>query len=121
MASVNVSIGGASMPGGLVAIKRSDELLWSEGTGRAATTGQMVGSVVARKQSYTLEWGVLTASQYATVRGVAGSGFVSLVITVDGATLADCTVYRGKVDGELLGVIGGTTYYKGVTLELVER
>lgn len=122
MASVSVTVGGTSLPAGkITAIKRSDELLWSDGTGRAANSGLMTGTVVAKKQTYTLEFGPLTASEYATVRSVAGAGFVSLSITVGGATLASCTVYRGTITGELLGVLGGTTYYKGVQLELVER
>lgn len=121
MANVTVIVGGTTLPSGLVSLKRSDELLWSEGTGRAAGSGQMVGSVVAKKQTYTLEWGPLASSQYAIVRNAAGNGFVSLSITIDGAAFANCTVYRGKVDGELMGIYGGSAWYRGVVLELVER
>jgi hypothetical protein len=121
MSAISVTVGGTSMPANIVSLKRSDELLWSEGTGRSASSGAMVGSVVAQKQTYTIEFGILSAAQYSTVRGVAGSGFVSLVISVNNSQLTSTTVYRGTTTGELLGVYGGTAYYKNVTLELVEK
>ena len=120
MAGVTVTVGGTTLPGGITAIKRSDELLWSEGTGRA-TNGQMVGYIVAQKQTYTIEWGLLSSTDYATVLSVANGGFVNATITVNGSQLASISVYRGTTTGELLQTIGNKTYYKSVTLELVER
>lgn len=121
MAVFEARVNGAALPGGVVSMKRGDELLWSESTGRSASTGAMTGSVVAKKQSYTLEWGVLTAAQYRSVRNAVGSDYAALEIEVNGAVAVSCTVYRGTVSGELLGVFGGTTYYKGVSIELVEK
>lgn len=116
-----VKVGGTTLPGEVVELKRSDELLWSEGTGRAASTGKMAGSVVAQKQTYSLKWGVITDAQYASIRSAIGGGFLSLDVKVNGATLADCTVYRGNITAELLGVFGGTAYYKDASVELIER
>ena len=121
MAVISVKVGGAALPGNLVELKRSDELLWSEGTGRSASTGAMAGSVVAQKQTYTLTWGPITAAQYKSIRSACGPGFESLSIEVNGAELADCTVYRGNISGTLMGVHGGTAWYRDVSVELVER
>lgn len=120
MANVVVKVNGVTMPGGLTEMKRSDELLWSDGTGRSASSGSMTGSVVAEKQTWSLAWGPLTASDYAKVRNIPG-GFVPLKITLSSSTVADCTVYRGAVSGELMGVYGGTAWYGGVAVELVEQ
>ena len=116
-----VTINSTVMPDDITDVSRSDELLWSEGTGRSATTGAMSGSVVAKKQTYTIQWGVITAAEYTTIRNAVGGGFMPLKIEVNGATLANITVYRGNISGSLLGVFGGVAYYKDVSVELVER
>lgn len=116
-----VTVGSTALPGDIVALRRSDELLWSEGTGRSASTGALSGSVVAQKLTYTIEWGVVTASQYQAIRSAVGLGFMPLTVSVNGATAASATVYRGGISGELLGVVAGVAYYRGVTVELVER
>lgn len=121
MATFEIKVGGTALPPEVTSLQRSDELLWSEGTGRSASTGEMSGSVVAGKQTWTVSWGVLTAAQYAAVRSAIGGGFKPLSVKLDGATVADCTVYRGTVSGELMGVLGGVMYYRNVSVELVER
>ena len=126
MATVSISVGGTSLPGAKVTgLKRNDELLWSEGTGRSASSGQMTGSIVAEKRTYSIEFGPLTASEYATVRGVAGKGheFCAVSISVAGSSLENGSrsFYRSAVPGELMGVFGGVAYYGGVAVELVER
>lgn len=121
MATVTVKLNGTALPGGLTSLKRSDELLWSEGTGRSASNGKMTGSVVARKQTYSLGWGVITSESYAAIRSAANSSaFMELSAVVGGSSVASCTVYRGNISGDLLETIDGTAYWKNVTLELVE-
>lgn len=121
MASLTVTYGGVALPNEVTELKRSDELLWSEGTGRSATDGHMAGSVVAKKQTYYIAWGPLTASQYAALRNACDGGFKQLVIALAGTTIANITAYRGTVTGDLMGVFGGTAYYGGVSVEFVER
>lgn len=120
MASLSISLDGTALPGDVVTLKRSDELLWSEGTGRAASDGTMTGSVVAGKQTWEVAWGPVTAAQYAAIRSAASGGFMALSIALNNSTLAACTVYRGAVGGELMGVFGGVTYYRDVSLQLIE-
>lgn len=118
---VTIRINNTTLPGGVVAIKRSDELLWSEGTGRSATSGNMVGSVVAKKQTYSIEWGVITQAQYDAIRSAIVQGFFTLTITVGSTTLANISAYRGTISGQLLSTIGTSNYWKGVTVDVVER
>ena len=120
MPVITVSVGGTTLPEGIVELKRGDELLWSEGTGRSASSGQMVGSVVAQKQTFSIRWGVITAGQYATIRSAIGSGFLSLTITINGSSISE-TVYRGSMTGEFVGVFGGVAYWKDIVVELIER
>lgn len=121
MATLTVSVGGTVLPGDVTSLSRSDELLWSEGTGRAASSGTMTGSVVAKKQTWTLKWGPVTQAQYDAIRSAIGGGFVNLVIRLGSATLANATVYRGSIAADLLGVFGGTAYYGGLSVQLIER
>ena len=118
--ALRIIVAGTAMPEGVVALKRSDEMLWSEGTGRAATDGLMTGSVVAKKQTWNIQWGMLTKAQYDVVRSIP-VGFFQVSIESNGATLALISCYRGNVAGEFVGVHGGTAYWKDVTVDLIER
>ncbi len=119
--ALKVTLNNTVLPAEIVELTRNDELLWSEGTGRSATTGAMAGSVVAQKQTYTIKWGVITAAQYSAIRTAAAGGFIPLKIEVNGAVLANITVYRGAIPGTLLGKFGNAVYYKDVSLELVQK
>lgn len=121
MAAIQITVGGTVLPTDeLVSLKRSDELLWSDGTGRSASTGTMCGSVVAQKLTYELRWGVITQAQYDSIRTIVGVGFRPLVVKVNDATVASANVYRSNIDADLLGVEGGTAFYKDATVTLVE-
>lgn len=115
-----VTAAGTVLPDGIVAIERGDEMLWSEGTGRSATTGLMVGSVVAKKQTWALRWGVVTQGDYDTIRAIP-AGFFALTVTSGGTTLASINAYRSNVSGQFVGNINGTGYWKDVEVQLIER
>lgn len=121
MATLTIRVGGTLLPGEVTGIKRGDELLWSEGTGRAASSGLMAGSVVAQKETWSIEWGVITAAQYEAIKSACGRGFKTLTVVAGSTTLVDGTFYRGTINGDLLGVYGGVAYYKGVSVDFVER
>ena len=121
MASLTISVGGTTLPGDVTKLKRGDELLWSEGTGRAADSGQMTGSVVASKQTWEIGWGPITQAQYDTIRGAVTGGFLALSISLNSTSIASATVYRGSISGSVLGVFGGTTYWENVAVQLIER
>lgn len=117
---LTIEVDNVALPGEVVEIKRGDETLWSDGTGRSADNGYMVGSVVAAKQTWAVKWGVVTQAAYDQIRAVP-SGFFGLRVTVGSSVLADITCYRSAVTGEYLGVHGGVGYWKGVEVQFIER
>ena len=111
--------GGVHLPDP-VEVRRGDELLWSEGTGRGAEDGLLVGSVVAKKQTYTVRWGVIPWSDMATIRSIP-QGFFRFQAMDGSEELADFTAYRSDVQSTLLGTFGGVRYWKDVEVQFTER
>ena len=120
MAILRITVGGTVLPGGVVSIKRGDELLWSEGTGRSADSGVMVGSVVASKQTWTIKWGIISQTDYNAIRAAVPGGFLTISIEVDGA-VTSFSGYRGAITAEHIGTHGGVAYWKDLTIDLIER
>lgn len=121
MAALQLSVGSTVLPGGVVELTRGDEMLWSDGTGRGASDGLLVGSVVARKQHWGIRWGVIPQSDYDAIRNALPPRFVTFRVQIDGSTVAEIAAYRSEINGEFLGVHGGTPYWKDVEVELIER
>lgn len=119
--AITVKVNGITLPSELVSLRRGDEILWSEGTGRSADNGLMVGSVVATKCTYTLEWGVITQDQYAQIISAIGAGFFNFQVITNGGTIANISAYRSNISGDYLGKFGGVAYWRGVTVEIIER
>lgn len=117
---LTITCNGVQMPPEIVELKRGDELLWSDGTGRGATDGLLVGSVVAAKRTWNIVWGVITQAQYGIVRNIP-QGFFPVTVSMDGSTVWSGTCYRSNIAGELLGTFGGTAYWKNVEVQLTER
>lgn len=101
------------------AITAADEIIWSADTGRSAS-GKMLGDVIAEKETFNVEWGVLTKAEYGVIRSALLSGFHPFAITIDGTT-DTITSYRGTLTAPLLGTFGGVTYYKGVTVSVIQQ
>lgn len=117
---LTIKVDGTALPGEVVEMKRGDETLWSDGTGRSADNGLMVGSVVASKQTWTVRWGIVTQTQYDRIRAIP-TGFFALLIQEGSSTLASITCYRSNVTGEYLGVHGGTAYWRDAEVQFIER
>lgn len=101
------------------AITAADEIIWSANTGRI-DSGTMIGTVIAEKKTFDIEWGVLTVEEYAIIKSALLSGFHPFSITIDGET-STISSYRGTLTAPLLGTFGGVTYYKGVTVSIVQQ
>lgn len=111
--------GGVRLPDP-VEVVRSDELLWSDGTGRGAEDGLLVGSVVAKKQTWTVRWGVVAWSEMAVLRSIP-QGFFRFQALDGSEELADFTAYRSNVQSTLVGTVGGVRYWKDVEVQFTER
>lgn len=109
--------GGVEMPCP-VSLKVEDEIIWSANTGRS-NTGKMVGDVVAEKQTAEIGWGILTKTEADKIKRYMVSGFFPISFPALGITF---TGYRGTLSKELLGGLSdGITYYKNVSVQLVEQ
>lgn len=117
--ALTISVNGTALPSA-VEVERGDEMLWSEGTGRGATDGLLVGSVVAKKQTFKVRWGVLTSAEYEQVRAIP-QGFFALLVKDGSTTLASMTAYRSNVTGTVLGTYAGTTYWKDAEVQFTQR
>ena len=116
----SIKANGTALPSGVTEFKRGDELLWSDGTGRGAASGKMIGTVVASKQTYSVTWGMLTNSQYNALRNAIPKGFFTMAATSGNATLASITAYRGSISGTLVASLDAD-YWKDVKVDFVER
>ena len=114
-------VDGTALPEGVVSFSRNEELLWSEGTGRAANSGLMVGSVVAPKTTYMISWGPITQADYAAIVAAFPLGFFAFSATAGGGSVANVTAYRGTIAAEYMGMYGGEAWWKGVSVEIIER
>ena len=110
--------GGVTLPSP-DAVTASDEIIWSANTGRAAS-GLMLGDAVAEKRTFSIEWGVLTRTEYECVRGALQSGFHPFTIVTDG-TPVTIVSYRGTLSGKVLGCFGGVTYYRDVSVTIIQQ
>lgn len=123
-----VKVNGTALPGEIIECRVGRELLWSEGTGRSADNGTLVGSVVSRKQTWTVTWGVITQAEYNAICAIP-EGFFNLLITDGNTTLADITAYRSDIQAYLLGTfpntrlnpLSGTRYWKNAEVQFTEQ
>lgn len=103
-----------------VKIESSEEIIWSSSTGRSASSGKLIGDVIAKKKTVDIEWGILEESDVKKIQQALTAGFFNF-------SLYDCgdvtiKVYRGTIKKEHLGYIGdGKYYYKSVTASVIEQ
>lgn len=123
----SIKVGSTTLPSP-TSCKVSDELIWSENTGRTLTknnSGQydakMSGDCIAQKNTFDIGWEMLTESQFNRIRNNLGAGFFTVTVTVGTTTYSNVSVYRSTLESETLGIFGGELYYKSVTVELIER
>lgn len=108
-------------------LKRTDEQIWSENTGRETSSGaMMVGDSVAEKKTFAITWGILTEVQLNTIRTKMPRGFFTFKVTSTGSNsseqvLANIEAYRSNIESEYLGILDGTVYYKSASVEVIER
>lgn len=118
MASFVIKANGVTLPAP-VAVRSSNETIWSENTGRSSS-GKMVGTIVAQKGTFDVEWGVLTTGEMKTIKDSTAGEFFTLEITEYGSTTS-MTVYRSALSKELLGYAGGVLYYLRANTSFIQQ
>ena len=108
-----------------VSIKPTFELIWSENTGRAqsgSNKAKMIGDVVAEKKTYQIEWGIISDADMDRIKTSLPRGFFYFGIGVDLSAVKPSATkfYRSEISGEMISV-GGSLYWKGVSVSVIEQ
>lgn len=104
-----------------VSISTTNEILWSSNTGRSTSSGKMLGDVIAEKETFSIQWGVMTKADQKKIVNNLKSGFhtVQFIFSDETVNLAS---YRSAITSEHLGYVGdGVYYYKSVSCEIIEQ
>jgi len=123
----NAFISGNKLPSP-ISLKRSDEQIWSEDTGRTAgSNAKMIGESLATKKTYVIQWGILTSSQMSDIRDALTTGFFKFGygLTLANATNVAITAYRSEIQGEIINTIkkdgSSGIYYKNASVSVIEQ
>lgn len=121
--ALTVTVAGVSLPcDNLTDIKVGNELIWSSNTGRSASSGKMLGDIVAKKKTISLTYSWLSRTDFNTIDNALNtSSFFAVKVELDSFTLLDADCYRSNIERELGGKMGGTWYWKSVTFDLIQQ
>ena len=108
-----------------ISVRPSEELIWSENTGRAQSgnnAARMIGDVVAQKQTYNIQWGILTQTEYNTIKQklTAGFFFFAVATSASAAQSAAKRFYRSEITGDMIQA-GSEIRYKNVSVNVIEQ
>ena len=108
-----------------VELKRTNELIWSENTGRAQSgthKAKMIGDVVATKRTYNIKWGILTATELNTINSLLPKGFFYFAAATSSSSAQSnaSTYYRSEISYDILQA-GPNVYYKDVSVSVIEQ
>ena len=105
-------------------LKRSDEQIWSENTGRAQSgtnKAKMIGDSITGKKTVSVTWGIITSAEMSDIRSKLKRGFFVFGYGMNIANASDnaFTAYRGDINGQVLSA--GTVYYKNASVSIIEQ
>jgi hypothetical protein len=106
-------------------LKRSDEQIWSENTGRAqsgANKAKMIGDSITGNKTVALTWGILTDTEMSTIRSKLKRGFFVFGYCMSITTASDSaiTAYRGDISAQMFSA-GGAVYHKNASVSIIEQ
>ena len=106
-------------------LKRADEQIWSENTGRAQSgtnKAKMIGDSITGKETVTLTWGILTDTEMSTIRSKLKRGFFVFGYGMSITTASDSaiTAYRGDISAQMFSV-GNAVYHKNASTTVIEQ
>lgn len=109
-----------------VSIKNSREKIWSENTGRAQSgtnAAKMIGDVIAKKKTFEIKWGILTATQVESIIShLDNKAFVyfAMATSSSAAQSAASTYYSSNLTYEVIQS-GPNVFYKDATVTMIEQ
>ena len=108
-----------------VELKRTNEMIWSENTGRAqsgSNKAKMIGDVVATKRTYEIKWGVLNSTQLNNITSHLTKGFFYFGAATSASIAEDnaSKYYRSEISFDYLQA-GKQVLYKDVSVSVIEQ
>lgn len=108
-----------------VELKRSNEQIWSENTGRAQSgtnKAKMIGDVVATKRTYQIKWGILTATQINTINSLLTKGFFyfAAATSSSAAETNAAKYYKSELTYDVIQS-GPNVFYKDAAVSVIEQ
>ena len=108
-----------------VSVTPSNEIIWSENTGRAqsgSNKAKMIGDVVDEKETYVIHWGILTETEMALIKQKLKAGFFyfGMGTSSSAAQSSAKKFYRSNITSEILNV-GSAVYYKDAEVSVIEQ
>lgn len=102
--------------------KRTKNKLWSSNTGRA-TSGKMVGDIVAVKYTLEFSWSELTADEVLSLETAVGTDAFFLVTFPEEGTgnALTKTFYAADMTYGTKRIIKGNEIYSDISLQLIEQ
>ena len=105
-------------------LKVSIEQIWSENTGRAqsgSNKAEMIGDSIAGKRTFAIEWGILDFTDFSKITQLLPRGFFYFGISdPDTPPSTPPKYYRSEIQYDMIQV-GDTRYYKGVSVQVIEK
>lgn len=108
-----------------ISLRSSSELIWSENTGRAQSgenKAKMIGDVVAEKETYEIQWGVISTAEMQQIKNKLPAGFFyfGFGTSLAAAKNAAIKAYRSTIQREAIEA-GSEYYYKNVSVSIIEQ
>lgn len=116
--AITISAGGTQLPSP-IEMQVEDEIIWSEDSGRDLS-GLFSGDVIATKKAVTVTWGILTEQEVTLIQNRLTAGYVPVTFRDAGSNMT-ISSYRGTLSKTFLGEFGSVTYFKQVSVKIVQR
>lgn len=120
----SMTVANNQLPSPKMPLKVSIEQIWSEDTGRAQSgenKAKMIGESLTSKHTYTIEWQMLTLSNFQKITQLMPRGFFYFGVGSTSAPPSDPSkYYRSEIQYDLIQV-GSTRYYQNVNVTVIEQ
>ena len=120
---ITLTAGGTSLPlDNLTQIKVGNEIIWSSNTGRSASSGVMLGDIVAKKLTLALEFSWIADTVLDTItNAVDSTAFQQIVLKLDNKVLFNAKAYRSTIEKTMGGFQGGAWYWQSASFDLIQQ
>lgn len=120
---IEMIAGGSSLPlDNLTTIKMGNEIIWSSNTGRSASSGKMLGDIVAKKLTLSLEFSWIKDSVLDyIINQIDGTAFQQILLKLDQKTVFSGRAYRSTVEKTMGGFQGGYWYWSSASFDLIQQ